>query len=419
MDLLRVFCAVLAFVLIAVACGGSDSAEPASTTAAEAATTEAPVETTPPATEAPAATEPPVTEAPATTAAPEPAGTTPDYDFSAVGPIVQTFVDDNELNGAGLIVVHKDHGVIHHEQWGEFTEDRISLVASSSKMVTAGVLLHLQDEGLLDIDAPIAETVEWGSANPEITTAQLLSNSSGLLGLFTGINVPSYLCQYDYTSDLQECAEQIFTTPDDDADIIAPDTAFDYGGAQWQIAGAVAEVASGKSWDDLITEIYSDPCELETLAFNNHFGQLGSSGFDYPTDFTGDPAELAETTNPNMEGGMYTTTSDYAKLMLMHLRGGMCGDEQVLSQEALDLVHADRVAEVYDGQAFDAGTGYGMGWWVDRATGRLTDGGAYGSHPWLDLEDGYGAFLVIEASSALGNQLGGLLYDVVEAEATK
>ena len=38
-----------------------------------------------------------------------------------------------------------------------------------------------------------------------------------------------------------------------------------------------------------------------------------------------------------------------------------------------------------------------------------------GSVPWLDLDDGYGAFLVIEADTQTGSELAGRLYDVVDA----
>ena len=46
-----------------------------------------------------------------------------------------------------------------------------------------------------------------------------------------------------------------------------------------------------------------------------------------------------------------------------------------------------------------------MGWWVDEASGRINDPGAYGSVPWLDLEDGYGAYLIVESDTATGVQL--------------
>ncbi len=356
------------------------------------------------------------TSAPSTTVAPV------DWDFSAITPIVEDFIEEKGLNGAGLVIVHRDHGVIDEQYFGEFDADRISLIASSSKMITAGVLAHLQDQELLDMDAPVAEVAEWGEANPDITPAQLVSNSSGLVGLIDMANSTPYLCQYSPNGTLQECAETIFTTPDDDEHVVPPDTEFRYGGGQWQVAGAVAEVASGKSWAELIEEIYVEPCDLDVLAYNNHFLQGlagGAAAFSYPLDFDGDPSKLKATDNPNMEGGVYVTTGDYAKLLLMHLRDGRCGDTQVLSPEALDMLHSDRIGEAYGGGA-SAGrlagseTGYGMGWWVDRESGRITDPGAYGSVPWLDLEDGYGAYLVVESTSETGMALAAQLFDVVE-----
>jgi CubicO group peptidase (beta-lactamase class C family) len=281
-------------------------------------------------------------------------------------------------------------------------------------MITAGVLLRLQDDGLLDIDAPVAAVSPWGAGNPTITPAELLSNSSGLVGLLPDPGYTPYVCQYLPAGTLQDCAASIFTTAGDDADIVPPDTEFRYGGAQWQVAGAVAEVASGKSWAQLIDEIYVQPCGLTTLGYNNHFTQIGAVTFDYPTAFNGDPARLQPTDNPNMEGGVYVAPGDYAKLLLMHLRGGRCDGGQVLSQAALDRMHADRIGPTY-GASAGPNTGYGMGWWVDRVSGRINDPGAYGSVPWLDLEDGYGAYLIVETDTATGVELAGLLYDAVDA----
>jgi CubicO group peptidase (beta-lactamase class C family) len=354
----------------------------------------------------------PTSTAPAPTTTSPPAATAP-HDFSAIGPIVESFVDQHGLNGAGLIVVDRDDGIIDEEYWGAFGPDRISLIASSSKMITAGVLLRLQDQGLLDIDKPVAAVAPWGTGNPTITPAQLLSNSSGLVGLLPNPGYAPYLCQYLPAGTMQDCAAGIFTTPADDADIAAPDTEYRYGGAQWQVAGAVAEIASGKSWAQLIDETYVQPCGLETLAYNNHFSQLGAVSFEYPTSFKADPSTLHPTDNPNMEGGAYLAPRDYAKLLLMHLRGGRCDADQVLSQAALDRMHADRIGEVYGGQAMP-GYGYGMGWWVDRASGQISDPGAYGSVPWLDLDDGYGAYLVLEADSGTGLQLATLIHDIID-----
>jgi CubicO group peptidase (beta-lactamase class C family) len=332
------------------------------------------------------------------------------YDFAAVTPIVDAAIAEHALDGAGLVVVHRDDGVVHEQYWGEFGPDRVSLIASSSKMLVAGVLLQLADDGLIDLDAPVADVVEWGSGNPTITPLQLVSNSSGLVGLGPNPGYPPYLCQFLPVGNLQDCAAAIFTTPDDDADVIAPDTEFRYGGAQWQVAGGVAEAASGRSWAELIDDTYVEPCGVDSLGFNNHWTQFGV-GLGYPTEFAADPATLSATDNPNMEGGAYVTAPDYARLLLMLLRDGRCEDAQVLSPAAVDRMLADRTAEVYDGSG--TGAGYGLGWFVDRATGRHTDPGAFGSVPWLDVDADHGAFLVIEGAGAVGSALAAELFEPV------
>lgn len=404
---------VLAAAVLVAGCAGDDDdgaditvpdTEPAPVTTAGA--------TTVPGTPAPVTTGgSPVTESPATTE-PEPE---PEYDVSAVTPIVDAFVEQHGLNGAALVIVDADAGIVGEHYVGEFAADRISFVASATKMVTAGVLMHLADQGLLDPDQPIAEYVPWAAGhNTEISVAQLLSNSSGLVGLGPDPTYGPYVCQFLADQEIEACAQQIWTTPADDDDIVPPDTEYRYGGAQWQIAGAVAETVSGKPWAELLDEVYVAPCGVDSLGYNNHWASLGGGGFGYPADFDGDVSLLGPTENPHMEGGLYITPVDYAELLLMHLRDGMCGDTQVLSPESLAAMHADRVGETYGGSSGE-GTGYGLGWWTSRdGSQRITDPGAYGAVPWLDLDDRLGGYLVIEADAALGIQLATQLYEPVE-----
>jgi CubicO group peptidase (beta-lactamase class C family) len=355
------------------------------------------------------------------TAAMEPADAGGTGDFSAISPVVEEFLEENGLDGAGLVVVEAEQGIVHEEYWDDFGPDRVSLVASSSKMLSAGILLALADDGALDLDAPVADQLGW-EGDSAITPAQLISNSSGLVGLLPEPTYAPYLCQFLSTGTLLDCGQTVFGTADDDADVVPPDTEFRYGGAQWQVAGAVAEAASGSSWAELLEQTYVEPCGVDSLGFNNHFTQLPSDNpFAYPPGFDGDPGVLQPSDNPNIEGGAYISAPDYAELLLMHLRGGMCGDERVLSEEALDTMHADRIGAVYDGSAgagrdaadVDEANGYGMGWWIDRESGVISDPGAYGAYPWLDLDAGYGAYLVIEGTSSQGGDLAGEIEDLV------
>jgi CubicO group peptidase (beta-lactamase class C family) len=332
------------------------------------------------------------------------------YDFSAFEQEIQAFVDEEPaIDGVGAILVHRDEGVIYRRSFGAFADDRIYLIASASKMITAGVLMRLADEGLLDMDEPIVEAVgDWGDHNPAITPAQLLSNSSGLVGLLQNPAYGPYLCQYLYTGTLQDCARIIFTTQADDELVIPPDTEFRYGGAQWQVAGALAEIVTGKSWAELIEETYTEPCGLESLGYNNHFLQFaadGGSPFNYPPSFDGDPSRLLPTDNPNTEGGAYASIGDYGKLLLMHLRGGLCDGGRVLSEDAVRRMREDRIL-AYGGVAPRAFEGYGLGWWIDRDNPALAaDPGAFGAFPWIDEDRDYAGFFAIEATTVLGTEL--------------
>ena len=104
------------------------------------------------------------------------------YDFSAASEIIQDYVDENGLNGASFIVVDRDAGVVHQEHFGELGPERVAILGPLSEPISVGIVLSLHDDGLLDVDAPVADVVAWGSGMPEVTLAQLLSHSSGMLG---------------------------------------------------------------------------------------------------------------------------------------------------------------------------------------------------------------------------------------------
>ena len=104
------------------------------------------------------------------------------YDFSAVDQMLDDAMVDEDLNGIGLIVVDKEEGPVFESYRGIHSPGRISLLASTSKMIAAGVLAKLEEQGLLDLDMPVTQIVDWNPASL-MTPAQLLSNSSGLPGI--------------------------------------------------------------------------------------------------------------------------------------------------------------------------------------------------------------------------------------------
>src|SRR5689334_9522817 len=87
----------------------------------------------------------------------------PALDFERYDAAISAFLTDHGITGASGVVVHKDRGIVHVAGYGEYPADRLYLVASSSKVVSAGVLMRLADEGKLDLDGPIGQYVSaWG-----------------------------------------------------------------------------------------------------------------------------------------------------------------------------------------------------------------------------------------------------------------
>src|SRR6185312_1514375 len=112
-------------------------------------------------------------------------------DFARFDKALQDAIDahnntsDAKIKGASAVVVHEKLGTVHTQAFGEFAEDRLYLIASSSKILSVGVLMRLADQGKLDVDEPVgAYLKDWGETKVSaVTVAQMVSNSSGLPSL--------------------------------------------------------------------------------------------------------------------------------------------------------------------------------------------------------------------------------------------
>jgi len=325
----------------------------------------------------------------------------PQFDFSAANTWLATFVEEEPaFDGASMMIVDRNLGVIHVNSTGTHSDDTLYLLASVSKIPSVSLLMALADDPALDfdIDTPIENYLPWMGVYPGITTAQLLSNTSGIPGLlaqFAG-NYGVHTCQYaapgqlEASDSLLSCAEAIYQAPL--ADTVPPGTRFDYGGSQWQLAGAVAEVVGGDSWNNLFARYLGEPCGLEVYEFGNMFSDTSA--------WTGFADSLIGQENPNIEGGAMSNLADVTTLLQMHLNDGMCGNNRVMSAASAQRMRTDVGTALGSRDWLNDGRGYGLGWWIPpapegEAPTLFQDGGAFGSVTWIDTERGYGAFVAL------------------------
>lgn len=297
----------------------------------------------------------------------------PAQDFSAVDRRIQTLVSSTPLPGAVLLLARADQPVFAKAYGGYNLDQRVAL-ASASKWLSAAVLLRLVERGVLRWDQRVVDWIPEAPADKHgLTLRQLFSHTSGLPGDESG-------CIGQPQLSLQACVEQILRLPL----AYVPGTGFDYGGLSMQVAGRMAERATGRSWDQLFRAEVAVP--------------LGMSQTDY--GFTATTPGLVEVSNPRIAGGIRSTAADYLRFLQALLRRGVVDGQQWLDGGSIDQLLRDqtRAAPVLS-TPFPQALGYGFGNWLEArdATGqslRSSSPGAFGTYPLIDREAGFvGVFL--------------------------
>ena len=310
----------------------------------------------------------------------------PTPDFDEVDSAFQTFIDDSEVfDGISYVIVDAQE-TLHTATFGDHTVDTVVLLASTSKVPAVMTLLALEEDSdsTFDMDQSIGEMLPFEGVYADRTPTQLVSNTSGIPGLRQLTLYGPHLCQFTFNTSVifESCGEVLLSVPLPDSHDAG--SIFDYGGSQWQLAGVTAAISANATWNQLVDEYLGTPCQLEVFTFGNMWEDL--------TLWDGSAASLLGQSNPNIEGGAITNLADYAKLLQVHLNGGFCGENRVLSETALSKMREDRggVVENYP-------TPYGMGWWISTDnSGVYDDPGAFGSVSFVDTEWGFAGYVAID-----------------------
>lgn len=296
------------------------------------------------------------------------------------------------LRGAGLVVLRGDD-LLHRSLHGDLAGDTVLPIASASKWLAVATILALVDEGVLDLDLPVARYVEeFDRADKRtLTLRQCLACTGG-----TPPRLPERMRGWDMARFAAAAADAALREQ--------PGSTFRYGGVGFQIAAVAAERASGKRWHDLFAERIAAPLGMR----HTKFGALLPVGSDAGT-----------TTLPWVAGGAVSTLDDYARFLQMLANGGEYHDRRVLAAGSVAAMFRDQVPEMVEVQAigFDAeSVRYGLGTWIEALPGgavRVSDPGAFGFTPWIDLDLGVaGVFAVRDRVQRVLAQLRGVQEEV-------
>jgi len=328
------------------------------------------------------------------------------YDFRPVTTEMQALVDDYALDGASLRV-DKAGTVVYRRAFGGYALDTRVRIASASKWLSALTIARLVEHGRMRWTDTVGQYFpDVEPAKRGITLEQLFSHTSGLPG-------GDDFCMSNPLYTLATCANRILTQPM----IGEPGKVFSYGGNSMQVAGRMAEIATGEAWDDLFI--------AETVT------PLGLTATDYATAST-EPGYVRNT-NPRIAGGIRSTLEDYGKAVDMVLGWG-CLDGQAdgvclpsrrfLAKATIEFMAVDRTAGTVDVSRppTSTGYGYGLGQWIDPTSPLIVSSpGAFGFTPWVDHNTQVaGVLLVDDVNTRLSDDINDirLMVNVVTSPST-
>ena len=305
----------------------------------------------------------------------------PIYNFAPVTAEMQSFVQTYSLDGASLRV-NKAGNVVYRRAFGGYTLGTRIRIASASKWLSALTVARVVEKGQLrwtDTVGQYFPTVE--ASKRSITLAQLFSHTSALPG-------GDDFCMSNPLYTLETCANRILQQPL----IGQPGTVFSYGGNSMQVAGRMAELATGKAWDDIFIAEMVTP--------------LGMNATDFATSSTA--PGYVRTDNPRIAGGVRSTLEDYGKVVDMVLANG-CLDNAVLlsclpsrrflNRATIELMAVDRTVGTVDisRPPTSTGFGYGLGQWIDPSSPLIVSSpGAFGFTPWVDRVNQVAGVLLVD-----------------------
>ncbi|MGI6873666.1 serine hydrolase [Amycolatopsis sp. 3B14] len=278
-------------------------------------------------------------------------------------------------------VVEAAHGVLNVNTGVAATTDSVFQIGSISKVWTATVAMQLADEGLLDLDAPVADVLpELRLADPDttkgVTMRHLLTHTSGIDGdVFTD------------TGRGDDCLEKYVARLDEVAQNHPLGATWSYCNSGFSLAGRVIEKLTGGTWDAALRERLFTPLGLtrtvtlpeEALMFRAAVGHVGS-----PEPVTAPVWTLPRSAGP--AGLIDSTAADVLAFARMHLTGGLAADgTRVLSAEAAAAM-ADKQVDLPDKHSL--ADSWGIGWFRLHWDGQLVlghDGNTIGQAAFLRL----------------------------------
>jgi len=309
--------------------------------------------------------------------------------------------------------------------------DSVGWIASMSKPVTGVAVMMMVEEGLIELDDPVAKYLpefkdlkDADGKEVMVTIAQCMSHTAGL-------------------QDLSKEEEMEFSTLDQVMKATATRPVKFAPGSQWSycqtginVGGRIVEVVSQQTFPEFLEKRLFGPLGMKDTSFYPGKEQVERMALAYNKEADGlkvVPARVlagkdyGDTSRyPRANGGLFSTAEDFGKFLSMVINGGEANGRRFLKPESIAEMTKSRTDGLQK-VGFVEGNAYGIGWirvvnpggaTAGLSSGSYGHGGAYGTQAWIDpVKDRYSVLLIQHAN--IGNGDNSALRGKFQAAAAK
>jgi CubicO group peptidase (beta-lactamase class C family) len=257
-------------------------------------------------------------------------------------------VKDGRLVAAQAVVGRGDRILLDHAVGvtnpggdQEVNAETLFCIGSCSKPFASAVVMSLVEEGLLELEQPISNSLPTFDSlklpNGELsrrapTMKELLAHRAGIYSQKKGMTLRQSTWIRNFDQTLEESVQGISGEPL----ISPPGTEYAYSGAGYCVVGRVAEVAAGKPFEQLLQSRIAAPLELKRTTYfpdasDRNVAAGGIQGRANPaTPHLAKPALRF----PLIGGSLYSTAQETARFLRMVAQRGKLGRGEVMNRNS-------------------------------------------------------------------------------------
>lgn len=264
--------------------------------------------------------------------------------------LLPEYLNQAGVTGAAIAIMEdgeltwvKGFGLANTELKEAVTADHIFNAASLSKLLTTWAIMHLVDEGEIDLTAPVNQYLQrWKLENgkglaADVTIERLLSHTGGIsMPSVPGFRLPMRLPGLVDTlsGNYQGSSYAAEGTP---AEIVyTPGQGFHYSGGAFVILQLAIEDITGLAFDDYMKNVVFSPLGMN----NSQFGwdEISSNQVATPYLASGGKEDIFRFSGLG-GSALYTTARDLSRWMLAGVWANQSLREGIISEDALALMH--------------------------------------------------------------------------------